>query len=77
MYFFPLQVLCQTPQDKTQTWDILHPHKLPRLFIVSKFVFRIPMPPDSGRKKDGVWCEVKAAENDQKKVVCMHCDGMI
>ena len=43
----------------------------------SLFVFRIPMPPDSGRKKDGVWCEVKAAENDQKKVVCMHCDGMI
>ena len=43
----------------------------------SLFVFKIPMPPDSGRKKDGVWCEVKAAENDQKKVVCMHCDGMI
>ena len=35
------------------------------------------MPLDSGRKKDGVWSEVKALENDQKKVVCMHCDGLI
>ena len=45
--------------------------------VQSLFVFRIPMPPDPGREKDGVWCEVKAAENDQKKIVCMHCDGMI
>ena len=67
-YFFSLQVLCQTPQDKTQTWDILHTHKLPRLFIVSKFIcFQNSNAAGLRQKKDGVWCEVKAAENDQKK----------
>ena len=77
-YFFSLQVLCQTPQDKTQTWDILHTHKLPRLFIVSKFICFQNSNAAGLRQKKG-WCEVKAAENDQKKleVVRMHCNGLI
>ena len=35
------------------------------------------MPLDSGRKKDGCWSEVKDIENDKKKVVCTHCNGII
>ena len=56
-YFFLLQVLCQTPQDKTQTWDILHTHKLPRLFIVSKFICFQNSNAAGLRQKKG-WCMV-------------------
>ena len=78
LYFFSFRFSARLLRIKLKlgTYYILTNYLGYSLFQ-SLFVFKIPMPPDSGRKKDGVWCEVKAAENDQKKVVCMHCDGMI
>ena len=58
-------------------WGYINPDKLGYSLFQSLFVSELQYCWLKAEKKDGVLCEVKATENDQKKVVYMHFYGMI